>query len=111
MHSSAICGRLVLEPLGDEEVQQQIDDCLTGIRRRDIESQLKGLKEEMHAAERQGDMVRLAHLQRQFAELRRTLIHGLNRSSAPGTICRLRPCSTDLSNGDSSTMAGLRREV
>ena len=85
-----LAARLVLEPLGDEEVQQQIDDCLTAIRRRDIESQLKGLKEEMHAAERQGDMVRLAHLQRQFAELRRTLIpraqHG---SSAPGTICCL----------------------
>ena len=41
--------RLVLEPLGDEGVQQQIDDCLTAIRRRDIEAQLKGLKEEMHA--------------------------------------------------------------
>ena len=69
-----LVARLVLEPLGDEEVQQQIDDCLTAIQRRDIEAQLKGLKEEMHAAERQGDMVRLAHLQRRFAELRRTLI-------------------------------------
>jgi DNA primase len=69
-----LVARLVLEPLGDEGVQQQIDDCLTAIQRRDIEAQLKGLKEEMHAAERQGDMVRLAHLQRRFAELRRTLI-------------------------------------
>jgi DNA primase len=68
-----LAARLVLEPLGDEEVQQQIDDCLTAIQRRDIESQLKGLKEEMHAAEQQGDMVRLAQLQRRFAELRRTL--------------------------------------
>jgi hypothetical protein len=69
-----LVARLVLEPLGDEGVQQQIDDCLTAIQRRDIEAQLKGLKEEMHAAERQGDMVRLAHLQRRFAVLRRTLI-------------------------------------
>ena len=69
-----LVARLVLEPLGDEGVQQQIDDCLTAIQRRDIEAQLKGLKEGMHEAERQGDMVRLAHLQRQFAELRRTLI-------------------------------------
>jgi hypothetical protein len=66
--------RLVLEPLGDEEVQQQIDDCCTAIQRRGIEAQLKGLKEEMHEAERRGDMVRLAQLQRQFAEIRRTLI-------------------------------------
>jgi DNA primase len=69
-----LVARLVLEPLGDEGVQQQIDDCLTAIQRRDIEAQLKGLKEEMHAAERQGNMVQLAHLQRRFAELRRTLI-------------------------------------
>ena len=69
-----LVARLVLEPLGDEGVQQQIDDCLTAIQRRDIEAQLKGLKEEMHAAERQGDLVQLAHLQRRFAELRRTLI-------------------------------------
>jgi hypothetical protein len=66
--------RLVLEPLGDEAVQQQIDDCLTALQRRGIEVQLKGLKEGMHEAERRGDMVRLAHLQQQFAELRRTLI-------------------------------------
>jgi DNA primase len=76
-----LAARLVLEPLGDEEVQQQIDDCLTAIQRRDIESQLKGLKEEMHAAERQGDMVRLAHLQRRFAELRRTLIPRAQRAA------------------------------
>ena len=69
-----LVARLVLEPLGDEGVQQQIDDCLAVIQRRDIEAQLKSLKEEMHAAERQGDMVQLAHLQRRFAELRRTLI-------------------------------------
>jgi DNA primase len=69
-----LVARLVLEPLGGEGVQRQIDDCITAIQRRDIEAQLKGLKEEMHAAERQGDMVRLAHLQRRFAELRRTLI-------------------------------------
>jgi DNA primase len=69
-----LVARLVHEPLGDEGVQQQIDDCLTAIQRRDIEAQLTGLKEEMHEAERQGDMLRLAHLQRRFAELRRTLI-------------------------------------
>jgi DNA primase len=69
-----LVARLVHEPLGDEGVQQQIDDCLTAIQRRDIEAQLKALKEEMHEAERQGDMVRLAHLQRRFAELRRTLM-------------------------------------
>ena len=69
-----LVARLVLEPLGDEGVQQQIDDCLTAIQRRDTEAHLKGLKEEMHAAERQGDMVQLAHLQRRFAELRRALI-------------------------------------
>jgi DNA primase len=69
-----LVARLVLEPLGDEGVQQQIGDCLAVIHRRDIEVQLKSLKEEMHAAERQGDMVQLAHLQRRFAELRRTLI-------------------------------------
>ena len=59
-----LVARLVLEPLGDEAVQQQIDDCLAALQRRGIEAQLKGLKEEMHAAERQGDMVQLAHLQR-----------------------------------------------
>jgi DNA primase len=69
-----LVARLVLEPLGDEGVQQQIDDCLTAIQRRGIEVQLKGLKEEMREAERQGDMVRLAQLQRRFAELRRTLM-------------------------------------
>jgi DNA primase len=69
-----LVARLVLEPLGDEGVPQQIDDCLTAIQRRDVEVQLKGLKEEMHAAERHGDVVQLADLQRRFAELRRTLI-------------------------------------
>jgi DNA primase len=69
-----LVARLVLESLGDEEVQQQIDDCCTAIQRRGIEVQLKGLKEGMHEAERRGDMARLAELQRQFAELRRTLI-------------------------------------
>jgi DNA primase len=69
-----LVARLVLEPLGDEGVQQQIDDCLTAIQRRGIEAQLKGLKEEMHEAERRGDMVRLARLQRQFAELRKTML-------------------------------------
>jgi DNA primase len=69
-----LVARLVLEPLGDEGVQQQIDDCLGAIRRRGIEAQLKGLKEEMHVAERAGDMVRLAQLQRQFGELRRALM-------------------------------------
>jgi DNA primase len=69
-----LVARLVLEPLGDEGVQQQIDDCLSAIQRRGIEAQLKSLKEEMHAAEQREDMVRLAHLQRRFAELRRTLI-------------------------------------
>jgi DNA primase len=66
--------RLVSEPLGDEGVQQQIDDCLSAIQRRGIEAQLKGVKEEMQAAERGGDMVRLAELQRQFGELRRAVI-------------------------------------
>jgi DNA primase len=69
-----LVARLVLESPGDEGVQQQIDDCLTAIQRRGIEAQLKGLKEAMHAAERQGDMGQVAHLQRRFAELRRTLI-------------------------------------
>ena len=100
-----LVARLVLEPLGDEGVQQQIDDCLTAIQRRDTEAHLKGLKEEMHAAERQGDMVQLAHLQRRFAELRRADHTDSIGSTAPGNIRRLRPCSTDLSNGDSSTMA------
>jgi DNA primase len=69
-----LVARLVLEPLSNEAVQQQIDDCLAALQRRGIEAQLKSLKEGMHEAERQGDMGRLAHLQRQFAELRRTLI-------------------------------------
>jgi DNA primase len=72
--------RLALEPLGDEGVQQQIDDCLTAIRRRGIELQLKGLKEGMHEAEQRGDRVRLAHLQRQFAELRRTIVKGARQA-------------------------------
>ena len=110
MPAARSVARLVLEPLGDEEVQQQIDDCLTAIRRRDIESQLKGLKEEMQP-ERQGDMVRLAHLQRQFAELRRTLIHGLNTQLSARNHLLPQAVLTDLGNGDSSTMVGLRREV
>jgi DNA primase len=69
-----LVARLVLEPIGDEAIQQQLEDCLAALQRRHIEAQLKTLKEEMHAAERGGDMVRLAHLQRQFAQLRRTLI-------------------------------------
>ena len=69
-----LVARLVLEPAGDEGVQQQIDDCLGALQRRGIEAQLKGLKEEMHAAERGGDMVRLAQLQRLFGELRRALM-------------------------------------
>ncbi len=69
-----LVARLVLDSLGDEGVQQQIDDCLTAIQKRGIEAQLKSLKEDMHEAERHGDVVRLADLQRQFAELRRTLI-------------------------------------
>jgi DNA primase len=75
-----LVARLALEPLGDEGVQQQIDDCLRAIRRRGIEMQLKGLKEGMHEAEQRGDMVGLAHLQRQFAELRRTIIKGARPS-------------------------------
>jgi DNA primase len=71
-----LVARLALEPLDDEGVQQQIDDCLTALRRRGIEMQLKDLKEGMHAAEQRGDMVQLANLQRQFAELRRTLTNG-----------------------------------
>jgi DNA primase len=69
-----LVARLVLEPLGDEGVEQQIDDCVSAIQRRGIEAQLKGIKEEMHAAERGGDMLRLAQLQRQFGELRRAVI-------------------------------------
>jgi len=69
-----LVARLVLEPLSNEAVQQQIDDCLVALQRRGIEAQLKGLKEGMHAAEQQGDMGQLAHLQRQFAALRRSLI-------------------------------------
>jgi DNA primase len=69
-----LVARLVLEPVGDEAVQQQIDDCLMALRRRQIEAQLKDLKEDMHEAEQGGDMVRLAQLQQQFAQLRRALI-------------------------------------
>jgi len=69
-----LVARLVLEPLSNEAVQQQIDDCLAALQRRGIEAQLKGLKEGMYEAEQQGDMGQLASLQRQFAELRRTLI-------------------------------------
>jgi DNA primase len=69
-----LVARLVLEPLSHEAVQQQIDDCLTAIQRRGIGARLKGLKEGMHEAEQQGDLGRLAQLQRQFAELRRALI-------------------------------------
>jgi DNA primase len=71
-----LVARLVLEPTGDEDIQQQVDDCLRALQRRGIEAQLKGLKEDMHEAERQGDMGHLAHLQQQFAQLRRTLIRG-----------------------------------
>jgi DNA primase len=87
-----LVARLVLEPQGDEGVQQQIDDCLTAIQRRGIEAQLKGLKEEMHEAEQRGDMVQLADLQRRFAELRRTLmiraqaaVHRPDQSVASGS--------------------------
>jgi DNA primase len=69
-----LVARLGLEPVGDEAVQQQIDDCLMALQRRQIETQLQSLKEAMHEAEQSGDMVRLADLQQQFAELRRTLI-------------------------------------
>jgi DNA primase len=69
-----LVARLVMEPLSNEAVQQQIDDCLAALQRRGIEAQLKGLKEGMHAAEQQGDLGQLAHLQRRFAELRRALI-------------------------------------
>jgi DNA primase len=68
-----LVARLVLEPLSDEGVQQQIDACLMAIQRRGIKAQLKSLKEGMHEAEQRGDMVQLAHFQRQFAELRRTM--------------------------------------
>jgi len=82
--------RLVLEPLSDEAVQQQIDDCLAALQRRGIEAQLKGLKEGMHEAEQQGDMGRLANLQRQFAGLRRTLIKrpraALQHPERPGAL-------------------------
>jgi DNA primase len=71
-----LVARLVLEPIGDEDIQQQIDDCVKALHRRGIEAQLRGLKEDMHEAERQGDLGRLAHLQQQFAQLRRTLIRG-----------------------------------
>jgi DNA primase len=69
-----LVARLVLESIGDEAVQQQIDDCLVALQRRQIEAQLKSLKEDMHEAEQRSDMVRLAHLQQQFAQLRRTMM-------------------------------------
>jgi DNA primase len=69
-----LVARFVLEPLGDEDVQEQIDDCLTALQRRRLEGQLKGLKEDMHEAERRGDLAQLSHLQRQFAQLRRAVI-------------------------------------
>jgi DNA primase len=85
-----LVARLVLEPLSNEAVQQQIDDCLTALQRRGIAAQLKGLKEDMHEAERHGDMGRLADLQRQFAQLRRTLIKrppaALQYPERPGAI-------------------------
>ena len=68
-----LVARLVLEPVGEDAVQQQIDDCLMALQRRQVETQLKSLKEDMHEAEQGGDMVRLAHLQQQFAELCRAL--------------------------------------
>lgn len=71
--SRDLVARLVLEPVGDEAIQRQIDDCLMALQRRQIETQLKSLKEDMHEAEQGGDMVRLAHLQQQFAQLCRTL--------------------------------------
>jgi DNA primase len=91
-----LVARLVLEPLGDGGVQQQLDDCLRAIQRRGIEAQLKELKEEMHAAERGGDTVRLAQLQRQFGELRRTVIRRV--ASAPH-----RPETHAASGGDLQT--------
>jgi DNA primase len=68
-----LVARLGLESVGDEAVQQQIDDCLMALQRRQIATQLTSLKEDMHAAEQGGDMVRLAHLQQQFAQLRRAM--------------------------------------
>jgi len=69
-----LVARLVLESLGDGDVQQQIDDCLKALQRRQLEAQLKGLKEEMHEAERHGDTARLTDLQQRFAQLRRAVI-------------------------------------
>jgi DNA primase len=85
-----LVARLVLEPLSNEAVQQQIDDCLAALQRRGIEAQLKGLKEDMYEAEQHGDMGQLASLQRQFAELRRTLIKrprtALQHPERPGSL-------------------------
>jgi hypothetical protein len=74
-----LVARLVLEPVANENVHQQIDDCLEALQRRRVEAQLKSLKEKMHEAERGDDMVQLAQLQRQFAQLRRSLIRGQGR--------------------------------
>jgi hypothetical protein len=71
-------------------VQQQIDDCLAAIQRRGIGARLTGLKEGMYEAEQQGDLKRLAQLQRQFAELRRALIKrprvALQHPERPGAL-------------------------
>jgi DNA primase len=88
-----LVARLVLEPIGDEHVHQQIDDCLDALQRRTVEAQLKRLKEDMHEAERGDDMVRLAHLQQQFAQLRRTLIR------RAGAVAH-RPAGQTASGGD-----------
>jgi hypothetical protein len=74
-------------------VHQQIDDCLDALQRRTVEAQLKSLKEDMHEAERGEDMVRLAHLQQQFAQLRRTLIR------RAGSVVH-RPAGQTASGGD-----------
>ncbi|MBI3328013.1 MAG: DNA primase [Nitrospinae bacterium] len=73
-HQRDLVARLVLEPLGDEDVQRQIDDCLKALQRRATEAQLKTLKEDMHEAERRGDIVQLTHLQQRFAQLRRVVV-------------------------------------
>ncbi len=69
-----LAAHLLLESLGDEDVHQQIDDCFTALQRRGLEAQLKGLKEDMHEAERRGDTAQVAHLQQRFAQLRRAMI-------------------------------------
>ncbi len=88
-----LVARLVLEPMGDGNVHQQLDDCLDALQRRRIEAQLKRLKEDMHEAERRSDMVRLAQLQQQFAQLRRTVIR------RAGSVA-LRPEGQTASGGD-----------